>query len=245
MKKYIHYCWFGGKPLSRLAKKCLKSWQKFLPDYEIKRWDETNCDVNECPFVKGAYEAKKWAFVADYFRTKALNEYGGIYFDTDMRVTKDIKNLLKDETFLGVESYGYANVAVWYEQNPNSYLTQELLKKYKSFKKFDVNKIQEFTIPNLVTAILEKNGMDKNKIKEIQHLKHNITLYPRDYFYPLSDDRQNNEFTDNTCMIHYFDASWIPRSEYIRFKVERTFGKKFGGRILDILVKIKKKIKGK
>ena len=32
-KKYIHYCWFGGKPLPKLAKKCIKSWKKYLPDY--------------------------------------------------------------------------------------------------------------------------------------------------------------------------------------------------------------------
>ena len=212
-----------------------------MPDYEIKRWDETNCDINECPFVKGAYEAKKWAFVADYFRTKALNEFGGIYFDTDMRVTKDIKNLLKDETFLGVEYGGSVAVGVWYEKNKNSNLSKELLKKYRSYKKFDINNIREYSMPILITNILKKWGFKENFL-EIQNLKYGIVIFPRDYFYPLSDDHKHNLFTDNTCMIHYYDASWIPRSEYIRFKVERTFGKKFGGRILDILVKIKKKL---
>ena len=94
MKKYIHYCWFGGKPLPKLAKKCIKSWKKYLPDYEIIRWSEENVDLEECPFIKEAYENKKWAFVADYARTKAIYEYGGIYFDTDMEVVKNIDELL-------------------------------------------------------------------------------------------------------------------------------------------------------
>ena len=76
MKKYIHYCWFGDKPLPKLAKKCIESWKKYLPDYEIIKWSEDNVDLEECPFIKGAYENKKWAFVADYARTKALNEMG-------------------------------------------------------------------------------------------------------------------------------------------------------------------------
>ena len=93
-KKYIHYCWFGDKPLPKLAKKCIKSWKKYLPDYEIIRWSEENVNLEECPFIKEAYENKKWAFVADYARTKAIYEYGGIYFDTDMEVVKNIDELL-------------------------------------------------------------------------------------------------------------------------------------------------------
>ena len=95
MSKYIHYCWFGGKPLPKLAKKCIKSWKKYLPDYEIIEWNENNVDLEECAFIKEAYENKKWAFVADYARTKAIYEMGGIYFDTDMLITKPIDFLQK------------------------------------------------------------------------------------------------------------------------------------------------------
>ncbi len=239
MNKYIHYCWFGGKPLTRLAKKCIKSWKKYLPDYKIIRWDESNCNIEECAFVRDAYEAKKWAFVADYFRTKALNEYGGIYFDTDMKVTKNIDNLLKNTTFLGVEYGGCVAVGVWYEKKSHSYLTKALLKQYQKYKEFDVNQIRKYTIPLLITKLLKPCGFKENK-SQIQKLKKDIIIYPREYFYPLSDDHQHNNFTENTCMVHYYDASWIPKSEYIRFKVERRFGKKFGGTILNFLVKIKK-----
>ncbi|MDD4376367.1 MAG: glycosyl transferase, partial [Clostridia bacterium] len=74
MTKIIHYCWFGGKPLSNLTLKCIESWKKYLPDFEIKQWDENNFDVNQCIFVKEAYEQKKWAFVADYTRFKVLEQ---------------------------------------------------------------------------------------------------------------------------------------------------------------------------
>ena len=104
MKKYIHYCWFGNKPLPKLAYQCIESWKKYLPDYEIKCWNEENSDLDECAFVREAYDNKKWAFVADYIRTKAIYEYGGIYFDTDMEITKPIDNIIKEnQGFLGVE----------------------------------------------------------------------------------------------------------------------------------------------
>ena len=112
MNKYIHYCWFGDKPLPKLAKKCINSWKKYLPDYEIIKWNEENVNIDECPFIKEAYRNKKWAFVADYARTKALKEMGGIYFDTDMEIKKDISDLLNNNTFLGLESTGFVAVGV-------------------------------------------------------------------------------------------------------------------------------------
>ena len=75
--KIIHYCWFGRRPLPELAQKCIASWQKFLPDYEIKRWDESNFDLNACAYVQEAYHAKRWAFVSDYARFAILYQYGG------------------------------------------------------------------------------------------------------------------------------------------------------------------------
>ena len=93
--KIIHYIWFGGNPISELTKKCIATWKKYLPDFEIKEWNENNFDVTQCPFVKEAFEQKKWAFVADYTRFKVLEEYGGIYLDTDMEITADISKFLE------------------------------------------------------------------------------------------------------------------------------------------------------
>lgn len=224
-KKYIHYCWFGGKPLPKLANKCIKSWKKYLPDYEIIEWNESNVDLEECPFIKEAYENKKWAFVADYARTVALYKMGGIYFDTDMLIKKPIDFLLDDETFLGLEDSFMVNAAVWGEKNPKSYFATKMLEFYKSQEHFDLNNMFSASIPRVITKILNEEGLDHTS-NEIQHLKHGITVYPREYFYPLSFNFKDNVFTDNTCMIHYFDASWFGKKEKFRVKLDRTIGQK-------------------
>ena len=101
--KIIHYCWFGGNPLPDLAVKCIDSWKKYCPDYEIKRWDESNFNLNCCDYVKEAYRAKKWAFVSDYARFKVLYDEGGLYFDTDVELIKPIDDILARGPFMGVE----------------------------------------------------------------------------------------------------------------------------------------------
>ena len=89
--KVVHYCWFGGNQLPDDAKKCIESWRKFFPEYEIKEWNERNFDVNCCDYVKEAYAAQKWAFVSDYARFWILYHEGGLYFDTDVEVIKEMR----------------------------------------------------------------------------------------------------------------------------------------------------------
>lgn len=242
MSKYIHYCWFGGKPLPKLAKKCIKSWKKYLPDYEIIEWNENNVDLNECPFIKEAYENKKWAFVADYARTKAIYEMGGIYFDTDMLITKDISFLLDKETFLGVEDSMMVNAAVWGASKPKSSFAKEMINFYKSQEHFDIDNIYKISIPRIITRILDKYGFDPS-INKVQILNKNIYVYPRPYFYPLSYNFKDNKFDENTCMIHYFDATWIPKNEQIEMKLIRKFGQKPTAFALRIYRFAKKNIK--
>lgn len=102
--KIIHYIWFGGNPLPELAVKCIESWKKYCPDYEIMIWDERNFDVSVCAYTKEAYDAKKWAFVSDYVRLKALYEYGGIYMDTDVELVKSLDGFLHEKAFSGFET---------------------------------------------------------------------------------------------------------------------------------------------
>ena len=241
-KKYIHYCWFGDKPFPKLGYKCLESWKKYLPDYEIIKWSEENVDLEECPFIKGAYENKKWAFISDYVRAKALKEMGGIYFDTDMEVIKNINNLLECNTFLGIEDTGYVAVGVWYEKERNAILPTKLLEVYQSMDKFDIEKISEIAIPKLISKELDTYGLEYAST-EVQHLKHGINIYPRDYFYPYSYNRDDNIFTDNTCMIHYYDASWIPLKEKIENAMVRKIGKSKTFKILETYRKIKNVIR--
>ena len=242
MKKYIHYCWFGNQKLPKLAKKCIKSWKKYLPDYEIIQWNENNVNLNECAFIKEAYKNKKWAFVADYARTKAIYEMGGIYFDTDMLITKNIDFLLDKETFLGVEDSMMVNAAVWGAKNPKSYLAKRVLDFYRSQEHFDIDNMYKISIPRIITKILNEFDFDPS-INDIQVINKDIYIYPRSYFYPLSYDFKNNVFDENTCMVHYFDASWIPKYEQIEMKLIRKIGSKPTAFLLNTYRFIKRNIK--
>ena len=102
--KVIHYCWFGRNPLPPLAKKCIESWKKYCPDYEIKEWNEDNFPMDYNDYVKEAYEAKKWAFITDVVRLFALVTEGGIYMDTDVEVIKPLDGLLQYEAVSGFEN---------------------------------------------------------------------------------------------------------------------------------------------
>ena len=103
--KVIHYCWFGRGQMPELALKCIESWHKYLPGYTMKLWNEDSFDINSVPYVKEAYEARKFAFVTDYIRLYALYHEGGIYMDTDMKPLKPFDHLLEENApFIGMRS---------------------------------------------------------------------------------------------------------------------------------------------
>lgn len=241
--KIIHYCWFGGNPLSELTKKCIETWKKFLPDFEIKEWNEKNFDVNQCVFVKEAYEQKKWAFVADYCRFKVLEEYGGMYLDTDMEITKDVSKYLEHELFLGCEDSKMINAAVVWAKDKNNKDISNIVKIYESMEKFNpTDDLYDMSVPRVLTSYFEKYGFDK-ELDKIQVLDNgNVYIYPMEYFYPLSYDYQHNKFTDNSCMIHHFDATWISKMELFKTKMKRK-NMTWVVYIIDFFVALKNKIK--
>ena len=240
--KIIHYCWFGPRPLSKLAIKCMESWKKFLPDYEIKLWNEDNFDFNQNVFVRQAYENKKWAFVSDYARLKALSEYGGIYLDTDMEITKDISHIIEDDCFLGVEDSGLVNAAVIGAKQPHNKFIDDLISQYDNLDKFDIEDIYAMSIPRQITKMLEPLGFDKEKQEIQKFYDGKVVVYPREYFYPLSYDYQDNKFTDNSCMVHRYDATWASRPEKVKLFFRRH-NMKFMMKVIDICVSIKIRVK--
>lgn len=241
--KIIHYIWYGGNPLSDLTKKCIASWKKFLPDYEIVEWNEKTFDVNQCPFIKEAYEQKKWAFVADYTRFKVLEEYGGIYLDTDMEITRDISEFLEKDLFLGVEDSKMINAAVvWVKEAHNPHI-QDIVKIYESKKHFnETGDLYDESVPRVLTKYFEQFGYDK-ELDEIQTFDDDkVYIYPMEYFYPLSYDYQNNKFTDNSAMIHHFDATWISPMEKFKTKMKRK-NMIWVVYVIDFFISLKNKIK--
>lgn len=101
--KIIHWCWLGGGGYPPLVRKCIESWRKFMPDYEIICWDRDRFDINSVLFVKEACEQCKWAFAADYIRLYALYNYGGIYLDSDVLVLKSFDKFLNFGAFSAIE----------------------------------------------------------------------------------------------------------------------------------------------
>lgn len=232
--KKIHYCWFGGNPLPELAQKCIASWEKYCPDYEIVEWNESNFDINCCDYVREAYEAKKWAFVSDYARFKILYEQGGIYFDTDVEVIRSFDDILQNGNFMGCENEVSAvNPGLGLAVAPGLGLIKELLDDYhkSSFINAD-GSLNLTTIVERTTKFLQLYGLEnKNEIQTVA----GITIYPVDYFCPQDYVSGKLTITGNTRSIHHYSASWHSEKEKYAFNLLRKFGKRLPKKIASIL----------
>ena len=212
--KVIHYCWFGGNPLPKSAQKCIASWKKYLPDYEIKEWNESNFDVNIIPYTAEAYKAKKYAFVSDYARFWILYKYGGLYFDTDVEVIKNMDDIIAKGAFMGLEKkqagatptqLGVAP-GLGLGVNPGLGLYKELLDVYDDKHLFSAfGKIGE-TIVGITSKIMQKKGI-KRQSDGFLHCGE-ITIYPEEYFCPKNYYTGELTITPNTCAIHHYTATW-------------------------------------
>ena len=150
--KIIHYCWFGGKPIPESLQKCIDSWEK-LKGYTVMRWDESNCSFSENEFVKRTYQEKQLGFIGDYYRLKALYEYGGIYLDTDVKVCKSFDGLLKYPAFFNFIFDCSVGSAIIGAQKGNS-LIRKLLELYDAttFEKTSDGKLLQWRGEQLVVA---------------------------------------------------------------------------------------------
>lgn len=234
--KIIHYCWFGGNPLPELAQKCIESWKVYLPDYKIKEWNESNFDLNCCTYVKEAYEAKKWAFVSDYARFWILYTYGGLYFDTDVEVIKDMSDIIKNGAFMGCERSDKCNSGLGLGAEPGLGLYKEILENYhrSHFLNNDGSNNYE-TVVDRITNILKEHGFeDCNTIQKIA----DIMIYPSEYFCPMEYETGKLNVTENSYTIHWYDASWLDermkRRRARSVKIRNTIDGKIGIRLSKI-----------
>lgn len=235
ISKVIHYCWFGRGKMPKLAKKCIKSWKKYCPDYEIKEWNEDNFDVNIIPYVKEAYESKKYAFVSDYARFWILYHCGGLYFDTDVEIIRPMNHIIEHGAFMGCEGEATGDTEPFKSVppvapglglgcNPGLAIYKEILDYYASirFKKPD-GSLNMMTVVKIVTSILQKHGLKGvNTIQECA----GITIYPKEYFCPISWRTGEMRKTSNTVSIHHFAASWLPLDKQLRLHYPK-FSKKY------------------
>ena len=223
--KIIHYCWFGRGPLPELAQKCIASWKKYLPDYEIKEWNEDNFDVNIIPYTAEAYKAKKYAFVSDYARFWILYQYGGIYFDTDVEVIRPIDDIIDRGNFMGFETdpkpqlktdASEASVApgLGLGVNPGLGLIKKMLDFYKGRHfEFVPGGIGQLTIVHIATEVLRKAGLKQQQgIQQVD----NIWIYPAEYFCPINLKTGRIHVRPNTRTIHHYAGTW--QDKHFSFK---------------------------
>ncbi len=199
ISRKIHYCWFGPAPLPTLVRKCMRTWQEVMPEYEICLWNEENSPMDH-PFVCQAYAAKKYAFVADYVRFWALYHHGGVYLDTDMYVIRHFDDLLDNTFFSGYEtpqneviSCGIIGALQHCE------VLRDILEYYDRTE-FNPRDLAPFIVPRIMSPIVYKH-------MEV------VKIYPYDYFYPLSyEDRfawnWRKYATEDTYAIHLWNISW-------------------------------------
>ena len=208
--KIIHYIWFGGNSLPEDAIRCINSWKKYCPDYEIKEWNESNFDVNSCDYIKEAYAAKKWAFVSDYARLSVLVEYGGIYMDTDVEVVKPLDEFLNLKAFSGFENETDVPTGIMACEKGHPFF-KGLLKEYDSIHFVDDRGVLDLTTNvTRITNACVKEGLIRNNTKQTIA---GFTLFMKDVFCPLNSQTGILEKTNNTYTIHWFSGSWKTAKE--------------------------------
>ena len=234
--KIIHYCWFGRNPKPELMRRCIDSWKKHCPDYEIVEWNEDNFDCSTNDYAREAYEAKKWAFVTDYARLWIVYKYGGIYLDTDVELMKPLDGLLNTPAFFGFEDGESVATGLGFGAEKNNAVVGRMLEDYRGIHFVqEEGSFDKLPCPVRNTASIRHllpQDIPGGKIIRTEH----AVFYPPEYFCPLSSDGIHLKKTKNTYSIHWFSATWLSEEERVvhnyrifRGKCEKLLGKTVGG----------------
>ena len=210
--KIIHYVWVGRNPKSKLIQECIATWKKKLPNYQIIEWNEDNFDIHENSYIEQAYTAKKWAFVSDYIRAKAIYTQGGIYLDTDVRVLDRLDPLLNDKAFIGFENDEYLSAAIFGAEKGHP-LMKDILDYYdqKNFT-FDSNNQLAGVNSLSVTEIVTKNyGLKLGNFD--QNLNQGLHVY---------NDGVLCNPSSSSKTIHLFTGTWMNGRHSLKQKIVTT-----------------------
>ena len=237
--KVIHYCWFGGKSLPKQAKKFIDSWKKYLPDYKIIEWNESNFPFEKYLFAKEALDNRKYAFISDVCRLYAIKEYGGVYMDTDVEVLKSLDPFLHHAAFSGFENDEFVPTGIMAGEK-NSAWANDMLAYYdnKSFVK-ENGELDTLTNTFIITQMMKEKGFVMNN--KFQEKEGYVTFYPSEFFCPKSYVTGSIELTKNTYCIHHFAKSWIPKTKRIRNNYKMKMMKIFGYKNIQKLINIVKR----
>lgn len=218
--KIIHYCWFGDKKIDKKTENIINEWKNKFPDYQFVLWNEENFDISKNTFTKFAYSNKKWAFVTDYVRIYALQKYGGIYLDTDVKIIKNFDLYLRLDGFMSLESSSSLCTAVIGAKKNNP----SLLKILNYYNNLDINNFIFLPNSKIIFDIFSKGDIksfnDRTKFDTID-------IFPIDYF--CAHDVNLNRFyiTKNTVCVHLGNASWYSKKHRILRFIKRIYLKIF------------------
>lgn len=220
--KKIHYCWFGRHTIPEQSRIWMESWKKFCPDYEIIEWNESNYDVTKNLYIKQAYERQKWAFVSDYVRLDIIEQYGGVYLDTDVELLKNIDDFLKNDAFCGFEQKRYVAFGLGYGAVKHHELVKRLREDYEN-RRFILQdgSLNEKTCVKYQTELLLEYGLKPNGQYQILD---GITVYPELVLCGMSPySFRISGCLEHTYAIHHYAATWHGQKFHDKKKQKRKF----------------------
>lgn len=240
ISKVIHYCWFGRGQMPKLALKCIESWKKYCPDYEIKEWNEDNFDLDLFPYVREAYDARKFAFVTDVVRLYALYHEGGIYMDTDVEVIKPLDSLLTYDAVSGFESPTQIPTGLMASRDGHP-LFKELLEEYDGIHFLRPDGTLDITTNVIrISNTCRKYGL---RLDNTLQTVRGFTLLPKDYLCPIEQEGHRLVLTENTLCIHHFAGSWVTGKALWKKRIARLLGSRLTRSIIALKRFLKKRIK--
>lgn len=223
--KIIHYCWFGRGEKPKLAKRCIASWKKYCPDYEIIEWNEDNFNIAAYPYAAYCYRQRKWAFLSDFVRLVVVEAHGGLYFDTDVELVRKPDFLLEHEAFFGFENETNVNTGHGFGAMAHAPSVITMLHTYLSLQPTNDGNFPIMGCPVLNTAALVELGLQCSGKRQTVA---GAEIYPAEYFNPYESSTGRLRRTKETVSIHWYSMSWLSRGQILRSKFTRPFHRLFG-----------------
>lgn len=233
--KKIHYCWFGRGEKPKLAQKCIASWKKYCPDYEIIEWNEDNFNLNYNGYTRYCYDNKKWAFLSDYVRLIVVAEHGGIYFDTDVELLQSPDTLLQFSAYFGFENNYNVNTGLGFGAEPNHSTILAMKAEYDNMCPNPDGSYTMIVCPALNTRALIPFGLELNGCRQCLG---DVEILSSEYLNPYDDPTGKICVTQNSISVHWYSRSWMSKGTILRSKLTKPFHRMFGSNCFSWLKRI-------
>lgn len=222
--KKIHYFWFGKGQMPEENVKCIESWKKYCPDYEIIKWTEDNYDIAKCRYMQQAYESRRWGFVPDYARLDIVYQYGGIYLDTDVELVRNLDELLYQDAFVGFQRDFWVALGLGFGSRPGNAIIKEMRDEYAKEEFIgEGGKLNLTASPYYQTKVLMRHGLKCDN--QFQYVD-GVAVFPTEVLDPQGYSYGKIKLTDKSYSIHHYSESWVDtkqREENIKKYMELDY----------------------